>query len=154
MLKKQTRHRPLNSIFEVGTITKHSPDLRALFSKARQNLDIQTVFDNCLPALFVGVFQVNQIKQGVLIITGQSAAIATRLRFEQDAVIEALQAKLGAQTIQRLEIRIRPKAKILKKVNVNNKLSKDSAQLLIEEAKQTQDVELRKAIEKLAQQAD
>ena len=154
MLKKQTKYRPLKSVFEVGTITRHSPDLHALFNQARQNLDIQTVFDNCLPALFVGVFQVNQIKHGVLTITSQSAAIATRFRFEQDAVIKALQAKLGAQTIQRLDIRIRPRAKILKKVKVTNKLSKDSAQLLIEEAKQTQDIDLRRAIEKLAQQAE
>ena len=154
MLKKQTRHRLLSSVFELNTLTKHSADLKTLFQQAQQKLELQTIFEDCLPHFFKNTFAINKLSEGKLTITCHSAAIATRFRFEQDSVLANLKTKLGTQNIQTLDIRIRPKALTRQHSHSKAKLSKENAQLLLQEAGQTKDVELKRAMEKLAQRAD
>jgi hypothetical protein len=154
MLKRQTRHRPLSDVLELGTITKYSSELRQLIRQAEKNESIDSIVEDVLPIMFRGLFQVTSLAGSTLTLTCSSAALATRFRFEQDSILRLLQARFGASKVRQISIRIRPISKSKARIENNRSISKQNAQLLLEEAGRTKDPSLQQALEKLARRSE
>lgn len=150
MLKRQTRHRPLSDVLEIKTISKYSNELRTLIRQAEKNQSIDSIVEDVLPMMFRGLFRVNSLNQGLLTLTCSSAAMATRFRFEQDSILNLLQIRFGASKVRRIAIRIRPISNSKTKTINNRHISKENAQLLLQEAGRTDDQSLQQVLEKLA----
>jgi hypothetical protein len=150
MLKRQTRHRLLSDVLELQTITKYSNELRQLIRQAENNKSIDGIVEDVLPMMFRGQFHVTSLAQGTLTLTCASAALATRFRFEQDSIINLLQARFGASKVRQIVIRIRPSSKPKTTHDNKRSISKENAQLLLQEAGRTNDSSLQRALEKLA----
>ena len=133
--------------------SKQNRELAAMMAKATQLAQQDQVFAECLPALFQGQIHWNELTAGTLSLTCYSAGIATRFRMQQDQILRNLRQRLSGADIQRLEIKIRPAQKASAPAQKSMHLSKENAQLLLEEAGRTLDQKLKAVLTRLAMHA-
>jgi len=154
MLKYQPKRSPLAQALSASKIPRRSRELGALIKKAEQLQTLDIVFNESIPDLYKGKFQANGIKNRTLIITCHSASLATRLRFDKKTIIEKFNQRSASPPISNLKIRIRPgtfETDIGQKART---LSKENAKILLEEAEQTRDKNLRAVLVRLAEHSN
>lgn len=149
MLRRQPKKRPLADALSLGKLTECSSELSKLLSTASQLNHYDMAFEQLLPPALKGCFHVNSISNTHLIITCHSATLATRFRMTQKQVIEKLNRQTGL-TIQNVKVKIRPGNLQTSTRSTTRVLSKKNAQLLEKAAEQTEDLKLKKILEKLA----
>lgn len=148
------RKKRLSERLSLQQRSQKNKELSGLIAKASELAAFDKVFCECLPLVFRDQIHLNELQGGTLSLTCFSAAIATRFRMQQDSILNALRQKLYGTYIQRVEIKIRP---ALKKIGTTRKpmiLSKENAQLLLDEAGQTKDINLKAVLTRLAMHAN
>lgn len=149
MLRRQPKHQALSDKLKLERLTKRSPELANLLKQASRLQSLDSDFEFSLPPALKKQFKVNGIENGHLIVTCHSAAMATRFRMSQKAVLQKLVSRTGLK-ITSIKIKIRPQ--IERKAQNRNKqrLSQKNAQLLLSEAGHTDDEKLKNILIKLA----
>ncbi len=134
----------------LSKITSKTDNLNRLFRKADAIAKLDKELDQALPDNLKGKFKIAGYKDGVLKLVVHSAVLATRLKFAQNELINTLRANPILKELNTISIKIRParyKKKIVKKLLP---ISNENAQILIEEAGQTKDKDLRDILLRLA----
>lgn len=153
MLYRQPRHKSLADALSLEKLTSQSGDLEKLIQKANQLQEFSQIVNNCLPDLFKGKLLINGLQQQTLVLTSPSATLATRFRVNQQEFLTRLRQQMPYQAIQDVKIKIRPRKFRTEVQQTKRRLSKENAQILEEEAGQTDDKNLREALTKLAKRA-
>ena len=94
----QTIHEKHNDLHPVMDTFGHSP-LGKIIQKAKYLLKLDQVMQTLLPPEFVNHVQVMNIKQGVVILGVDSAAISTRIQLMSADILSALQKKPGFKNV-------------------------------------------------------
>jgi hypothetical protein len=134
----------------LSKITCKTDNLNRLFRKADAIAKLDKELDQALPDNLKGKFKIAGYKDGVLKLVVHSAVLATRLKFAQNELISTLRFNPILKELNTISIKIRParyKKKIVKKLLP---ISNENAQILIEEAGQTKDKDLRDILLRLA----
>lgn len=153
MLKHQPKQKRLSSLIELEACTQRSSDVKRLIQIAETLGDLDQLFSEALPEKLRGAFAVNTLKQGVLSVTCHSASLATRFRLEQAQILKRFNMR-SRQQAKRIDIRIRPSRSANKpQQSRRSMLSNANAQLLCNEADHTEDQKLKRALERLARNA-
>lgn len=148
-----SKNRRLSERLSLQQRSQHNRELAAMMNKALQLAQLDQVLGECLPLLFQGHIHLNELQGGTLSLTCHSAAMATRFRMQQDQILRNLRQRLPGSDIQRIEIKIRPAPKTATLAPRNMSLSKENAQLLLEEAGRTSDKQLKAVLTRLAMHA-
>ena len=93
--------------------------------------------------------RVGNVRDGLLILYTDSAAWATRLRYQTPALLQQLQTHKGLQGLQKIELRVLPEEKKLEK-NQRVEMSSAAASCLSACADTVAGEDLRKALQRLA----
>ncbi len=150
---RQPKHKALSATISLDRINKSSHTLSQLLGKAEQLQGLSELCYEYIPKQFRNKILINGIEGKTLVLTSQSASVATRLRVNQQDLINRLNQHPQIPRINTLSIKIRP-AQYQRRTTQNTKtLSKENAQLLLEEAGQTKDESLRKILTRLAGRA-
>ncbi|WP_250656840.1 DciA family protein [Alkalimarinus coralli] len=134
----------------LAQITRKTHDLNRLFRKADAISKLNKELDQALPESLKGQFKISGYKDRVLKLVVHSAALATRLKFTQAQLIQKLRANPVLKELQSITIKVRPSRHKKKLVRKLQPISNENAQLLKEEAGQTEDIDLKNVLLKLA----
>ncbi len=157
---RQPKQQPFAPKISLKKLSNKSYNLQSLIKQASKRKTLEQRFNESLPALFRGKFQVNTLNNGALTLTCQSAALMTKFRFSQTKTINAFNQANPEQTIRTIKIKVRPtniSSGTQTKAATNKQqkqLSKKNAQILQEEAEHTDDVKLKEILLQLAKHGD
>lgn len=151
MLKYQPKQKPLAKLLSASNIPGRSRELGSLIKLAEQLQTLDSILNESVPALYKNQFQANGIKNRTLTITCHAASLATRLRVDKQTIIANMNDRLPHSLIQDIHIRIRPASFKNNSGSAERTLSKENAQMLLEEAEQVDDKNLKEILVRLAQ---
>ncbi len=152
MLRRQPKHKALSDSLIIDRTLRRNQELGRLIQEAEQRGSLEQRVLALIPEKFRDAFRLIGIEQGTLQLQCHSAAIATRLRMQQQQLTRQLSQRLQ-QPIHSLKIAIRPTAGKRKQTQNTLSLSQENAQALLQEAGQTEDKALRAILQRLASHA-
>lgn len=124
--------------------------LKQLVAKAGMHLDAERIVLAAIPEELTEGTRFVACLDGELVLSTDTASKATRLRFRQHEIMEALRENELFRFVWKVRVKVAPaRYKVRKKVE-KVPLSKENARLLAEEAGHTKDKALREVLEKLA----
>ncbi|MBJ6138417.1 DUF721 domain-containing protein [Marinobacter litoralis] len=124
--------------------------LKQLFAKAGMHLEAEQIVLSAIPDELREGSRFVSCQDGELVLSTDTASKATRLRFRQHEIMEALRENELFRFVWKVRVKVAPaRYKARKKVE-KMPLSKENARLLSEEAGHTKDKALREVLEKLA----
>ncbi|WP_303291496.1 DUF721 domain-containing protein [Marinobacter sp. SS5-14b] len=132
------------------TSPNSSSTLKELMAKAGLHIQAEQTVLTAIPEELVKGTCFVSCQNGELVLSTDTASKATRLRFRQHEIMEALRENDLFRFVWKIRIKVAPaRFKSRKKVE-KVPLSKENARLLSEEAGHTKDKALREVLEKLA----
>ena len=132
------------------TSPNSSSTLKELMAKAGLHIQAEQTVLTAIPEELVKSTCFVSCQNGELVLSTDTASKATRLRFRQHEIMEALRENDLFRFVWKIRIKVAPaRFKSRKKVE-KVPLSKENARLLSEEAGHTKDKALREVLEKLA----
>ncbi|WP_323754066.1 DUF721 domain-containing protein [Marinobacter sp.] len=124
--------------------------LKQLVAKAGMHLEAEQIVISAIPDELSEGTRFVACQDGELVLSTDTASKATRLRFRQHEIMEALRENELFRFVWKVRVKVAPaRYKTRKKVE-KVPLSKENARLLSEEAGHTKDKALREVLEKLA----
>ncbi len=144
----------LSQVTDFTELTKRKTSINRLFRQAQAVIRLEALLNPLLPELLRGKFKVANIQSDALVLITESAALATRFRFSQGEILAILAKTPGFQRIKQIRVKIRPNRHFRPRQKKALHISRENAQLLVEEAGHTQDDNLRKVLLKLASHAN
>ena len=124
--------------------------LANLMKRANQALNVEQFVLQHLDADARAHCQLVTVRRHTLVLQTETAAWATRIRFQQAEVVKQLKQTPAFSEITRIEVKIRPQAKRQKEPQRAKPLSSDSAHFLTETADSFGDDPLAEALKRLA----
>ena len=124
--------------------------LRNLAVRVRILQKLGNALKHCIPANLAAHVEVANLRGRVLVISADSAAWATRLRYHRKAVIKHLSAECGEE-IRDMRIKISPRQELLRKVNQPKPPGPEARQSMLDAAERIADPELAGAMRRLAE---
>lgn len=124
--------------------------LTDLISRARLHGEAEAFVMSAVPEELVEGTRFVSCQDGELILSTDTASKATRLRFRQHEIMEAVRANELFRYVWKLKIKVSPSRFDQRRKPKKTRLSKENARLLQEEAGHTKDKALREVLEKLA----
>lgn len=121
-----------------------------LYKKANTILEINNKLKKCLDPSLHDYFELANIKNDVATLLVCSSTWATRLRYNIPAILDAFNNQLNLTSIKTIRIKVK---KIIPTTDSEKEplsLSKNSAQILIDVANNSEDPELRECLLKLS----
>lgn len=124
--------------------------LKAVFKHSQALLTIQSIIREVIP----GEIQVAAHHQGMLHLITPSAALATRIKYSQRALIAALRQRKNPFVVKNIKVSVRPQFhEKLARTRTATPPSRESARHIAAAAQYIEDEPLRKALIKLSQAA-
>ncbi|MFV8571802.1 DUF721 domain-containing protein [Marinobacter sp. SBS5] len=124
--------------------------LKQLIAKAGMHIEAEKIVLSAVPSELAEGTRFVACQDGELVLSTDTASKATRLRFRQHEIMEALRENELFRFVWKVRVKVAPaRYKARKKVE-KVPLSKENARLLAEEAGHTKDKALREVLEKLA----
>ncbi len=124
--------------------------LKQLVAKAGMHLEAEQIVLGAIPEELTEGTRFVACLDGELVLSTDTASKATRLRFRQHEIMEALRENELFRFVWKVRVKVAPaRYKVRQKVE-KVPLSKENARLLAEEAGHTKDKALREVLEKLA----
>ena len=96
----------MKSPTRIGAIVANEPTLNRLLAKARALQEINTLVRGWLPGPLAQKVRVAVIRDGVLVLTADSAAWATRLRYEASNLLEKAREHPELSHLVTVQIRV------------------------------------------------
>lgn len=124
--------------------------LRNLAVRVRILQNLGNALKRCIPANLAAHAEVANLRGQVLVISADSAAWATRLRYHRKAVLRHLSAECGVE-IRDMRIKISPRQELLRQVSPPEPPGPEARQNMLEAAERITDPELAGAMRKLAE---
>ncbi|MET4025322.1 hypothetical protein ABIE59_000840 [Marinobacter sp. MBR-99] len=124
--------------------------LKALLTKAELHQQAEQLVLDAIPEELADGTRFVSCIDGELVLATDNASKATRLRFRQHEIMEALREQELFRFVWKVRIKVSPLRYRDKPVVKMTPLSKENARLLKEEAGHTKDKALREVLEKLA----
>ncbi|MFO8141033.1 MAG: DciA family protein [Marinobacter sp.] len=124
--------------------------LKALLNKAELHQQAEQLVLAAIPDELVDGTRFVSCTDGELVLATNNASKATRLRFRQHEIMEALRQHELFRYVWKVKIKVSPLRFRARPVVKTTPLSKKNARLLKEEAGHTKDKALREVLEKLA----
>lgn len=90
----------------VGTIVAADSTLSALLRRARELSSLETLVRSWLPPALAPHVRVAALREGTLVLAVDSAAWATRLRYEIPRLVECAQANDATRAVTQVRIRM------------------------------------------------
>ncbi|MDX1451192.1 MAG: DciA family protein [Oleiphilaceae bacterium] len=153
MLRRQPRHKALSGALALDRALRNHRSLQTLVQQASQRGALEQRVLLALPADLRPHFKLASVQEDTIQLQCHSAAYATKLRMQQRAVLQRINARLQT-SLRQIKVLIRPAASKNRKTVKPLSLSKENAQTLLQEAGQTKDQALRAILEKLASHAE
>ncbi|MFN2360944.1 MAG: DciA family protein [Marinobacter sp.] len=124
--------------------------LRELMAKAQHHARAEKLVIGALPVSLAKGTRFVSCKEGELIVSAETAATASQIRFRQHDIMEELRKQELFRFVWKLKVRVAP-PRFSERPRVKmTPLSNENARLLKEEAGHTKDKQLREVLEKLA----
>ncbi|MBZ0334466.1 hypothetical protein MARI_21360 [Marinobacter sp. JH2] len=124
--------------------------LKQLVAKAGMHVEAEQIVLAAIPAELTKGTRFVACQDGELVLSTDTASKATRLRFRQHEIMEALRNNELFRFVWKVRIKVAPARYEARKKVEKIPLSKENARLLEEEAGHTKDKALREVLEKLA----
>lgn len=138
----------------LSTLLKR-PQFNRLFRHAEKVKAADVHLQAYLPAPLAGHVQIGNLDANTLILLADSAAIATRLQFLSNELLDYMRIRAGLATIQRIKVRTqyRQKQKPRRQNRPAQSLSADSAELVSNVADMIEDEKLATVLKRIASHA-
>ena len=128
--------------------------LNTIFSHDSALLTIESVVTNVVTNIVPGEFQVASFNNGILHLITPSAALATRIKYSQRALISALRQRRNPYIVKKIKISVRPDIpERTETIRSAKPPSAENARYMADAAKYIGDESLRKALIKLSERA-
>ncbi|HLV76659.1 MAG TPA: DciA family protein [Marinobacter sp.] len=137
-------------IFRTNSGPASTSTLKALMARADLHMQAEQVVLAAIPAELAAGTRFVSCQEGELVLSTDNASKATRLRFRQHEILEALRDNELFRFVWKVKIKVSPLRFRERKPAQKLPLSKENARLLKEEAGHTKDKALREVLEKLA----
>jgi len=124
--------------------------LRQLMAKASMHAEAEQQIIATLPDSLAQGSRFVSCQEGELVISTDTAAKASQIRFRQSDIMAAAREYELFQFVWKLKVKVQPARYNERPVRKITPLSNENAQLLKEEAGHTKDQQLREILEKLA----
>lgn len=124
--------------------------LRELMAKAQVHQSAEQTVMEALPKELAPGTRFVSCQEGELVLATDTASKATRLRFRQHEIMEALREHELFRFVWKLRVKVSPARYRARQKTEKTPLTKENARLLKEEAGHTKDKALREVLEKLA----
>ncbi|MBE0484928.1 DUF721 domain-containing protein [Marinobacter sp.] len=124
--------------------------LKALLTKAELHQQAEQLVLAAIPQELTDGTRFVSCADGELVLATDNAGRATRLRFRQHEIMEALRQEELFRFVWKVKVKVSPLRFRPRPVVKTSPLSKENARLLKEEAGHTKDKALREVLEKLA----
>lgn len=126
-----------------------------VIAKAKQLLRIQQILNDVLRKMQLPACKVLNVEYNQLYISAENAAIATRLRYLEPDLAQALQSHHETRMIQFIHAKVKPKTTLPEthtpEIEPKTPISPNNKQLIKTTAEGVMDARLRAALEKLTQ---
>lgn len=123
--------------------------LRELTARAHELRKLEAALKRYLPASLAAHVELANLRGQVLILSADSAAWATRLRYHRKALIARLSEESGAP-VRDMRIKVSPRARLLREVAPPQPPGPGARKHMLNAADQIADPELAGAMRKLA----
>lgn len=155
---RQPKQKALAPLLSLQKLSKKSTSLAKLIQLANSRQTLDDKLNQCLPDLLKSQFKVNSTDDHTLTLTCTSAKLMTRFRFMQDDILFKLNTLIAPKKIHAVQIKVRPNSQFKTDTSLSTiaprSISKKNAQILLEEAEHTDDLNLKNILTSLAKHAD
>jgi len=132
-------------------LNNSSTRLGSLIARAQQVNCLQKLFSHSLPSnLKESGIEFASAVNGVISVIVPNALVANQIRMTQHEILQHLRQIPEFEFIYQIKPKVRPQVERPKQQRQVNPISKQNAELLLQEARHCEDVELRKILESLA----
>jgi len=135
-------------------VQKAKGGLKTVLRQAQDLLALEAIVSEAVDSYLPGEIKVAALKDGILLLTTPTAALATRINYSQMPIIASLKRQKKPWIITQIKISVRPKSdKKSTKPTALIPLSEDNGQLLAATALYIEDESLREALLSLSRRA-
>lgn len=147
----QTRHDTFNSDPKSIDEVLHDRALDGIYRKTARLLRLQHIISNAMPEEYAAHCSVMNLQDGRLVVGVDSAAWATRMRYQTGILLERLREQPDCRDIQSIEFKVQHNiSKRDEKPRTEHHLSNASRGVIRETASHIRDEGLRAMLVKLA----
>jgi len=155
---RQPKNKAFAPLLSLQTLSQKSNSIANLIHIANNQQSLDDSLNQCLPEPLKGHFKANSINVNTLTLTCNSAKLMTKFRFIEDGILYKLNKIIVPKKILKIQIKVRPniqfKPDSSETKSAYRSISKKNAQILLEEAEHTVDLNLKNILINLAKHAD